>query len=93
MTGTVKASRTPATVACTPEACTSAQVTTASGSSSHHDRTRRCTRTANTPSGSRAASSRPACSFAVKNSAMIVIAIRSSTTARVSKNVRSDGGR
>ena len=35
-TGTVKPSSTPATVACTPLACTSAQVATASGTSSHH---------------------------------------------------------
>ena len=43
-TGTVKASSTPATVACTPEAWTSAQAATASGSSSHGERIRRCTR-------------------------------------------------
>ena len=50
-TGTAKPSRTPATVACTPEACTSVHVAAASGSSSHHERTRRCTSTVNTASG------------------------------------------
>ena len=35
-----------------PEAWTSAQVSAASGSSSHHERTRRCTSTMNTTSGS-----------------------------------------
>ena len=46
-----------ATVACTPEACTSAHVAAARGSSSHQERTRRCTSTANSPSGTRAAAS------------------------------------
>lgn len=56
-TGTAKPSSTPATVACTPDACTSVQAAAASGSSSHHDRTRRCTSRVNAPSGSSAASS------------------------------------
>ena len=39
----MKPSNTPATVACTPEACTSAQATMASGTSNHQDVTRLCT--------------------------------------------------
>ena len=92
-TGTMKPSRTPATVACTPEACTSVHTAKASGSSNHHDRTRRCTRTAKIPSGAMATRSGTTCSSAVKKMAMIVIARRSSTTASVSRNVRSADGR
>ena len=61
-TGTVNPSSTPATVACTPDACTSTQVAAASGSSSHHDRTRRCTSSANSASGTSASSSGNGCS-------------------------------
>ena len=39
ITGTVNPSSTPATVACTPDSWTSTQAATASGSSSHQDRT------------------------------------------------------
>ena len=53
-TGTVKASSTPATVAWTPDAWTSAQAANASGSSSHTGGRRRCT------SRSRTARSAPA---------------------------------
>ena len=56
-TGTAKPSSTPATVACTPEACTNAQVAAARGSSSHQDRIRRCTATVNAANGISAASS------------------------------------
>jgi hypothetical protein len=59
MTGTVNPSRTPATVACTPDSWTSTQEATASGSNSHHERTRRCTSTANSPSGTSASASGP----------------------------------
>ena len=45
LTGTARPSSTPATVAWMPEACTSAQVASASGSRSHQDVIRRCTRT------------------------------------------------
>ncbi|SKT57215.1 Uncharacterised protein [Mycobacteroides abscessus subsp. abscessus] len=61
----MKPSSTPATVACTPEACTSAQVATASGTSNHHSRRRRCTASANNPSGTRASPSGPQCSSSV----------------------------
>jgi hypothetical protein len=64
-TGTAKPSSTPATVAGTPEACTSVQVAAASGSSSGQERTRRCTSTVNADSGSNAASSGSADSCAV----------------------------
>ncbi len=50
-TGTVKASRTPATVAWTPDSWTSTQVAAANGSSTHHERMRRCTARPNRPSG------------------------------------------
>ena len=59
ITGTANPSRTPATVAWIPEACTSAHVVAARGSSSHHDRTRRCTSTVNAAKGSSASSSGP----------------------------------
>ena len=64
-TGTAKPSSTPATVACTPDSCTSTHVRAASGSSSHHDRTRRWTRTVNAPSGSSASSSGTNASWSV----------------------------
>ena len=51
ITGTANPSSTPATVACTPDACISAQVTAASGSSNHQERIRRWTRTVNTANG------------------------------------------
>ena len=60
-TGTAKPSSTPATVACTPEAWTRAQVANANGSNSHQDLTRRCTSTVNTASGTSASSSGPTC--------------------------------
>ena len=50
-TGTVEASSTPATVACTPDSCMSTQVTAASGSSSHQERIRFCTSSPNSASG------------------------------------------
>ena len=53
-TGTVKASSTPATVAWTPDAWTSVQATSASGSSSQPDRMRRWTRTPNSAIGTSA---------------------------------------
>ncbi len=55
--GTANPSSTPATVAWMPEAWTSAQATTPSGMSNHHDRTRRCTSRVNRPSGTSARSS------------------------------------
>ena len=62
ITGTVNPSSTPATVACTPDSWTSTQVAAASGSSSHQDRTRRCTSSANSASGSNASASGTGCS-------------------------------
>ncbi|SLH90166.1 Uncharacterised protein [Mycobacteroides abscessus subsp. abscessus] len=53
-TGTVNPSSTPATVACTPDSCTSHQVSAASGSSTQNVCTPRCTATAKPASGSRA---------------------------------------
>ncbi len=50
-TGTVKANRTPATVAWIPDSCTSTQVRTASGSSNHQERTRFCTSNQKTANG------------------------------------------
>ncbi len=64
-TGTANPSSTPATVACTPEACTSPQVTTARGMSSHQDRMRRCTAQVNRPSGTSAPSRGSTCSSLV----------------------------
>ena len=57
ITGTVNPSSTPATVACTPDSCTSTHVAAASGNSNHQDRTRRCTSSANSASGSNASAS------------------------------------
>ena len=56
-TGTTNPSSTPATVACTPEACTSAQAAKASGMSRYQARIRFCTSTAKRASGTRASSS------------------------------------
>ncbi len=92
-TGIANPSITPAIVACTPEACTSPQVTAARGSSSDHDRTFRRASRAKSPSGTSAAASRTGSRPVVKNNAMITIAIRSSTTASVSRNVRSAVGK
>ncbi len=50
-TGTVNASSTPATVACTPDSCINVQATAASGSSSHQERIRFCTRKPKIASG------------------------------------------
>ncbi len=76
-----------------PDSCTSVHVAKASGRSSHGERILRCTSSANTPSGSSAAASGSGCRLSVKKIAMMLIARRSSTTASVSRNVRSAGGR
>ena len=57
-TGTVKPSRTPATVAWMPDACTRPHVAAASGTSRYQWLIRFCTSQAKSPSGTRAASSR-----------------------------------
>jgi hypothetical protein len=77
----------------TPEACTKAHTVTASGSSSHQERTRRCTNTVNTANGTAANSRGVRCKSVVKNTAIMVIANKSSTTARLSRKVRNGAGR
>ncbi len=57
ITGTVKPSRTPATVAWTPDSCISTQAITASGTSSQNDRIRLCTATQKSPIGTSVPSS------------------------------------
>ena len=60
-TGTAKPSNTPATVACTPDACTNAQVANASGSNRYQWLMPRCTSSVNTASGSSASNSHCRC--------------------------------
>lgn len=66
---------------------------TASGSSSHHERIRRCTRMPNSASGMRASARGHEAQRLGEKTAMMVIATRSSTTARMSRKVHSAAGR